>query len=197
MNDILTKAPEERNIYKKMNEKTTKDTSKFLSLVLRHAPEKIDLTLDENGWVNVNELIAQCNKLHKKLNLELLHYVVETNDKKRFAFNEDKTKIRASQGHSVAIDLNIETATAPDFLYHGTVDKFLEGIKKEGLQKMSRQHVHLSQDKETAIKVGSRRGKPIILVVNTKQMQEDGFKFYLSENKVWLTDEVPAKYITF
>jgi putative RNA 2'-phosphotransferase len=180
-----------------MNEKTTKDTSKFLSLVLRHAPEKIQLALDENGWANVNELITQCNKFHKKLNLELLSYVVETNDKKRFAFNEDKTRIRASQGHSISVDLNIEAVMPPEFLYHGTVDKFIEAIKKEGLQKMSRQHVHLSQEKETAIKVGSRRGKPIILVVNTKQMQEDGFTFYFSENKVWLTDEVPAKYITF
>jgi putative RNA 2'-phosphotransferase len=180
-----------------MNEKITKDTSKFLSLVLRHAPEKIQLQLDENGWANVNELISQCNKFHKKLNLELLHYVVETNDKKRFAFNEDKTLIRASQGHSISVDLNIEAVLPPDFLYHGTVDKFLEAIKKEGLQKMSRQHLHLSHEKETAIKVGSRRGKPIILVVNAKQMQQDGFQFYLSENKVWLTDEVPAKYIEF
>jgi putative RNA 2'-phosphotransferase len=180
-----------------MNEKITKDTSKFLSLILRHAPEKIELQLDENGWANVNELIKQCNKFHKKINLKLLNYVVETNDKKRFAFNEDKTMIRASQGHSIKVDLDIEVVIPPDFLYHGTVDKFLEPIKNEGLQKMSRQHVHLSQDRETAIKVGSRRGKPIILIVNSKQMQEDGFKFYLSENKVWLTDEVPVKYIAF
>jgi putative RNA 2'-phosphotransferase len=180
-----------------MNEKITKDTSKFLSLVLRHAPEKIQLQLDENGWANVNELISQCNKFHKKLNLELLEHVVDTNDKKRFAFNDDKTKIRASQGHSISVDLNIKAVTPPDFLYHGTVDKFLEIIKKEGLKKMSRQHVHLSKDKETAIKVASRRGKPIILVVNTRQMQEDGFLFYLSENKVWLTNEVLSKYIIF
>jgi putative RNA 2'-phosphotransferase len=180
-----------------MNEKITKDTSKFLSLILRHAPEKIELQLDENGWADVNELITQCNKFHKKLNLELLNYVVETNDKKRFAFNEDKTMIRASQGHSIKVDLDIEAVIPPDFLYHGTVEKFLESIKNKGLQKMSRQHLHLSQEKETAIKVGSRRGKPIILIVNSKQMQEDGFKFYLSENKVWLTDEVPVKYIAF
>ena len=180
-----------------MNEKLTKDTSKFLSLVLRHTPDKINLKLDENGWANVKELIIQSNKFKKRIDHELLNYIVETNDKKRFAFNEDKTKIRASQGHSICVDLNIEIIIPPDFLYHGTVDKFLEPIKKEGLQKMSWQHVHLSQDKETAITVGSRRGKSIILVVNTKKMQEDGFVFYLSENKVWLTDEVPAKYITF
>jgi putative RNA 2'-phosphotransferase len=180
-----------------MNEKITNDTSKFLSLVLRHAPEKIQLQLDENGWANVTELITQCNKFHKKINLELLNYVVETNDKKRFAFNEDKTMIRASQGHSISVDLDIEAVIPPDFLYHGTVDKFLEAIKTQGLQKMTRQHVHLSQEKETAIKVGSRKGKPIILVVNTKQMHADGFQFYLSENKVWLTNEVPSKYIFF
>lgn len=180
-----------------MNEKITKDISKFLSLVLRHAPEKIELQIDENGWITVNELIKQCNKFHKKIDLELLNYVVETNDKKRFAFNDDKTKIRASQGHSISVDLNIEIVIPPEFLYHGTVDKFIEFIKKEGLKKMSRQHVHLSQLKETAITVGSRRGKPIILNVNSKQMHLDGFNFYLSENKVWLTDEVPAKYITF
>jgi putative RNA 2'-phosphotransferase len=180
-----------------MNEKITKDTSKFLSLVLRHAPEKIALTLDENGWANVNELITQCNKFHKKLNLELLEYVVENNDKKRFAFTENKTMIRASQGHSITVDLDIEAVIPPDFLYHGTVNKFIEAIKKEGLQKISRQHVHLSQEKETAVKVGSRKGKPIILIVNSKQMHEDGFIFYLSENKVWLTAEVPTKYIAF
>jgi putative RNA 2'-phosphotransferase len=180
-----------------MNEKITKDTSKFLSLILRHAPEKIELQLDENGWANVDELITQCNKFQKKINLELLNYVVETNDKKRFAFNEDKTMIRASQGHSIKVDLDIEAVIPPDFLYHGTIEKFLEPIKNEGLKRMSRQHVHLSQEKETAIKVGSRRGKPIILIVNTKKMQEDGFKFYLSENKVWLTDQVPPKYIAF
>lgn len=180
-----------------MNEKITKDISKFLSLVLRHAPEKIELQIDENGWITVNELIKQCNKFHKKIDLELLNYVVETNDKKRFAFNDDKTKIRASQGHSISVDLNIETIIPPDFLFHGTVDEFIMSIKKEGLKKMSRQHVHLSQIEETAIKVGSRRGKPIILIVNSKQMHLDGFVFYLSENRVWLTDGVPAKYITF
>lgn len=180
-----------------MNEKTIKDTSKFLSLVLRHSPEKINLQLDENGWALVNELIIQCNKFHKAINHELLNYVVKTNDKKRFAFNEDKSKIRASQGHSISIDLDIEQVQPPEFLYHGTVDKFVEVIKKEGLKKMSRQHVHLSQDKETAIKVGSRRGKPIILIVKAKKMYQDGFLFYLSENNVWLTNEVPTNYIEF
>lgn len=179
------------------NDKLIKEASKFLSLVLRHAPETIQLALDANGWADVDELIRQCNAYNKTLNFEKLQYIVETNDKKRFAFNDDKTKIRASQGHSVTVDLDINPVTPPDILYHGTVDKFLEAIKREGLQRMSRQHVHLSKDIETATKVASRRGKPIVLIVNTEQMHTDGFLFYCSENGVWLTDVVPVKYIKF
>jgi putative RNA 2'-phosphotransferase len=180
-----------------MNEKTAKNVSKFLSLVLRHSPETIGLKLDENGWADVEELIVKCSKKGNQLDLELLNYVVENNDKKRFAFNDDKTKIRASQGHSLSVELNLNETEPSEFLYHGTVAKFLESIKKEGLQKMSRQHVHLSKDRETAVKVGSRRGAPQILTVKSGDMHRDGFKFYLSENNVWLTDEVPAKYIEF
>ena len=182
-----------------MNEKTAKSVSKFLSLVLRHSPETIELKLDENGWADVNELIKKCNQKgsQNKMTAELLDYVVENNDKKRFAFNEDKTKIRASQGHSISVELDLAETEPSEFLYHGTVAKFLENIKKEGLQKMSRQHVHLSKDRETAIKVGSRRGVAQILTVRSREMFKDGFKFYLSENNVWLTDEVPAKYIQF
>lgn len=182
-----------------MNEKTAKSVSKFLSLVLRHSPETIGLKLDENGWADVEELIEKCNKQESQnqMTAELLDYVVENNDKKRFAFNDDKTKIRASQGHSISVELNLNEAEPSEFLYHGTVEKFLDNIKKEGLQKMSRQHVHLSKDEETAIKVGSRRGSPQILIVRSGEMFRDGFKFYLSENDVWLTDEVPAKYIEF
>ncbi|MCL9805943.1 RNA 2'-phosphotransferase [Flavobacterium amniphilum] len=175
----------------------TKNISKFLSLVLRHAPETIKLSLDVNGWADVEELLKQCNAFQKKLDKETLEQVVETNDKKRFAFNDDKTKIRASQGHSVAVDLDIKPITPPDILFHGTVEKFLEAIKKEGLQKMSRQHVHLSKDIETATKVASRRGKPVILSIETQRMVEDGYLFYCSENGVWLTDEVPVAYIKF
>jgi len=182
-----------------MNEKTAKSVSKFLSLVLRHSPETIGLQLDENGWADVEELIEKCNKKgsQNQMTGELLDYVVENNDKKRFTFNEDKTKIRASQGHSISVELDLEEAEPSEFLYHGTVEKFLENIKKEGLQKMSRQHVHLSKDRETAIKVGGRRGVPQILTIKSGQMFKDGFKFYLSENKVWLTDEVPIQYIQF
>ncbi|MGH2665521.1 RNA 2'-phosphotransferase [Flavobacterium sp.] len=180
-----------------MDKKNTKEISKFLSLVLRHSPQTIQLILDENGWAKVDELIEQCNKYQKVIDIELLQYVVENNDKKRFAFNDDKTKIRASQGHSIVVELELDEVIPTDLLFHGTVERFLDAIAKEGLQKMERQHLHLSKDKETAIKVGSRRGKPVILTVKAKEMHDDGFKFYLSENKVWLTDHVPAKYIEF
>lgn len=180
-----------------MNENIAKTVSKFLSLVLRHSPEKIGLKLDENGWADVEELILKCSQKGNKLDAVLLDYVVENNDKKRFAFNEDKTKIRASQGHSISVELNLNETEPSEYLYHGTVGKFMENIQKEGLKKMSRQHVHLSKDRETAIKVGSRRGVPKILTVRSGAMHRDGFKFYLSENNVWLTDEVPAKYIEF
>lgn len=174
-----------------------KNISKFLSLVLRHTPETIHLQLNENGWADVDELLSKCNKHNKKLDYELLLEVVETNDKKRFSFNEDHTKIRANQGHSINVDLELKEQKPIHFLYHGTVAKFIEPIKKDGLQKMSRQHVHLSKDTETATKVGSRRGKPIILSINAPKMVEDGFKFYLSENGVWLIDNVPVEYIEF
>ena len=182
-----------------MNEKTAKSVSKFLSLVLRHSPETIGLKLDENGWADVDELIIKCNNRgsQNQMTAELLGYVVENNDKKRFAFNEDKTKIRASQGHSISVELNLTEAEPSEFLYHGTIEKFMESIRKEGLQKMARQHVHLSKDRETAIKVGSRRGVSQILKIKSGEMYKDGFLFYLSENNVWLTDEVPAKYIEF
>ncbi|MBN8640822.1 MAG: RNA 2'-phosphotransferase [Flavobacteriales bacterium] len=180
-----------------MKEKEIKNISKFLSLILRHAPETIHLQLDPNGWANVNELIQKCNEKGHQLDFDLLEEVVETNDKKRFAFNDDLTKIRANQGHSIEVDLNLNESKPNDFLYHGTVEKFLDAIKKEGLQKMSRQHVHLSKDIETAVKVGSRRGNPIILKINAPKMVANGFKFYLSENKVWLTDAVPSEYIEF
>ncbi len=178
-----------------MNEKQTKQISKFLSLILRHNPDKIGLTLDENGWANVNELIS---KSKIRFNLTQLEEVVVTNNKKRFSFNDDKTKIRANQGHSLKnIDLELTALEPPQFLYHGTVAKFMESIKKTGLQKMSRQHVHLSHERETAINVGSRRGKAIILSIRTLEMYKNGFKFYCSENGVWLTDEVPTEYIEF
>lgn len=178
-------------------EKNLKHLSKFLSLILRHKPETIGLQLNENGWANVQELISKINQHNTGLDVELLNHIVETNDKKRFAFNEDKTMIRASQGHSVQVELNLKEMQPPEFLHHGTVQQYIAAIQKEGLKKMSRRHVHLSKDKETATKVGSRRGKPVILTINAAAMQTDGYTFFLSDNGVWLTDQVPVQYIQF
>lgn len=180
-----------------MNEKTAKHISKLLSLVLRHSPETIDLKLDKNGWATVEELIQKCNKAGNSIDFDLLEYVVENNDKMRFSFNDDKAKIRANQGHSISVELNLKEVEPPEYLYHGTVAKFISEIKDKGLQKMTRQHVHLSADKETATKVGSRRGVPVILIINSAAMFREGYKFYLSDNNVWLTDAVPIKYIQF
>jgi putative RNA 2'-phosphotransferase len=179
-----------------MNEAENKKISKFLSLILRHQPETIQLKLDENGWADVNELIAKSAKGRMHFSFEDLEEVVETNNKKRFAFNEDKTKIRASQGHSIDIDLALKAAQPPDFLYHGTADSNISSIREKGIEKRNRQHVHLSADKETATKVGMRHGKPVILTIRTKEMYDNGIHFYLSANGVWLTDFVDAKYIS-
>jgi putative RNA 2'-phosphotransferase len=178
-------------------EKKLKQISKFMSLVLRHKPETIGLQLNEHGWANVQEMIDKMNTTGADVDIDLIHTIVETNDKKRFAFNEDMTMIRASQGHSVEVDLNLNEVQPPEFLYHGTIQESVDIIRLEGLKKMSRQHIHLSKDKETAIKVGSRRGKPVILVIRAAAMHADGYRFYLSENEVWLTDEVPVQYIQF
>lgn len=180
-----------------MNENKIRKISTFMSLVLRHKPQEIGLILDENGWINVEEFLSQMNAYMYKINREELEYIVENNDKKRFAFSEDKTRLRANQGHSISIDLALEPTEPPPFLYHGTVAKFLSSIKLEGLKKMSRQHVHLSKDLETATKVGNRRGNAIILSIRTGEMHQDGFQFFCSDNGVWLTDHVPAKYIDF
>lgn len=179
-----------------MNEKQIKTISKFLSFILRHNPQTIGLHLDEEGWADVDELLAKAASQHL-ITRELLDEVVTTNDKRRFTFNEDGTRIRASQGHSISVDLNLEKMDPPEYLYHGTVSKFIDAIKAEGLKKMDRQHVHLSRDKETATQVGSRRGIPHVLTISSGQMHQAGFAFYLSENLVWLTDHVPEQYIDF
>ncbi|MBP2617257.1 RNA 2'-phosphotransferase [Chryseobacterium jejuense] len=179
-----------------MNEIETKRISKFLSLILRHQPETIGLKLDENGWADVEELRTKSAKKRVYFSLEELDEVVETNNKKRFAFNEDKTRIRASQGHSINIDLALEEIQPPDFLYHGTAEANISSIMAKGIEKRSRQHVHLSADKETATKVGMRHGKPIILTIRTGIMYEEGIAFYQSANGVWLTEFVDPKYIS-
>jgi len=177
-------------------EKHLTTISKFLSLALRHQPEKIGLQLDGNGWANLDELIEKMNAKSLAVDMAMIETVVATNDKKRFIFNENKTSIRANQGHSIEVELNLQPTVPPAILYHGTAEKFLPSILQNGLQKQSRQHVHLSGATDTAKNVGSRHGKPVVLTIDTKAMHEEGFVFYLSENKVWLTDAVPVQYIS-
>lgn len=172
-----------------------KQISKFLSLVLRHKPEVIGLNLDENGWAGVKELQEKCAKQNQDFTLEELDEIVETNDKKRFIFNEDQTKIRANQGHSIDINLALKPQQPPEFLYHGTAENNVKSILEKGIEKRSRQHVHLSSDKDTAAKVGMRHGKPVLLTIMTGKMYKNGITFYLSENKVWLTDFIDPEYI--
>jgi putative RNA 2'-phosphotransferase len=172
--------------------------SKFLSLVLRHQPHVIGLRLDAEGWVSVDALIQNANLHGKELSLDLLHEIVASCDKKRFAFSDDGFKIRANQGHSVPnIELNLKPVSPPAELYHGTVAKFLTSICEQGLHKRNRNHVHLSADVGTARKVGSRRGEPVILTIEAGAMHGLGYSFFLSENGVWLTEVVPLQFIRF
>lgn len=171
-------------------------TSKFLSLVLRHEPNKIGLTLDPAGWVAVNELLSACAAYGVNLNRALLETVVRQNDKQRFSFSEDGTRIRANQGHSVEIELGYAPAPPPELLYHGTATRFLASIRQQGLLKGARHHVHLSADVETATRVGQRHGPPVVLTVNAAAMQQAGYTFYLSANGVWLIEHVPPDYLT-
>jgi putative RNA 2'-phosphotransferase len=179
-----------------MNEKDKKHISKFLSLVLRHKPEEIGIVLDENGWAIISELIEKFSAKKIIFTKQQLEEIVTTNDKQRFVISEDGLSIRANQGHSIDVDLALNKLEPPQLLFHGTAIKFKEAILKEGIQKMNRQHVHLSDNIETAHKVGSRHGSPIILRVAALQMHNDGIHFYQSENGVWLTDFVSPNYIS-
>lgn len=170
------------------------DTSKFLSLILRHKPETIGITLDEHGWANVDELIAGISKTHK-FNMSILEEIVRTDNKQRYSFNEDKTLIRANQGHSIPVDVELEEVVPPVELWHGTAEKYVNSIDKQGLIPKSRLYVHLSKDEDTATIVGKRHGKPVLYIVKAEQMYLDGYKFYLSKNGVWLTKEVPVRYL--
>lgn len=174
----------------------SKDVSRLLSAVLRHKPEILKIELDENGYVDVSNLLYKLSTVKNiTLRYDELETIVKTNDKKRFAFSEDGLKIRASQGHSLNVDLKLKNRKPPTILYHGTVDKFLDSILSKGLKKMNRDDVHLSDNIDTATNVGSRRGKPIILKVFASHMHMDGYKFKQSANGVWLTDHVPPKYL--
>jgi putative RNA 2'-phosphotransferase len=167
--------------------------SRFLSLVLRHDPGKIGIVLDAQGWVSVDRLISA---LPFPLDRNTLERLVRESDKQRFALSPDGTSIRASQGHSVNVDLALAPSTPPDILYHGTVEKFLDLILSQGLRRGDRHHVHLSATRETARKVGARRGAPIILSVAAADMTAGGHVFFYSENGVWLTDHVPPRFLT-
>ena len=174
--------------------KNDTNTSKYIALILRHKPQTIGITLDEHGWADVNALIEGVNKTHP-LDMESLERIVAEDEKKRYSFNEDKTKIRANQGHSVNVDVELKEAEPPEILYHGTGEKFVAAIDMEGLKPKSRLYVHLSCDTETATKVGKRHGKPVIYEIAAGRMYKDGFKFFISENGVWLTSKVPVEYI--
>lgn len=180
-----------------MTEKETIRTSKFLSLILRHEPDLVGLKLDEAGWTSVNELLSAVNQHGMSLTLEELTHVVATNDKNRFAFSDNGLRIRASQGHSVEVDLQYEPQIPPEFLYHGTPERFIESIRKTGLNKGERHHVHLSSDPQTASNVGQRRGRPVVLTVRSGTMHRAGHAFHLSANGVWLVDHVPPQFIDF
>ncbi len=177
--------------------------SRKLSKILRHRPEIIGLELDENGWADVAELLEKIGtpplpkESGSEISMEDLKTVVETNDKKRFAFNDDFSKIRANQGHSVKVDLALKTILPPSILFHGTATKNVQSIENKGLMKGSRNHVHLSVDEITAKKVGSRHGKPIVLKVKALEMYEAGFVFNVSDNGVWLTETVPVQFLIF
>ena len=174
---------------------TEKDISKFISLILRHKPEAIGITLDEHGWANVGELLAGMNHAGTAIDMELLQKIVAEDEKRRYSFNEDMTLIRANQGHSIPVDVELEEIAPPDILYHGTGEKYVDSIDAQGLIPKSRLYVHLSGDKDTAVKVGQRHGKPVVYVVESGKMYKDGFKFFRSANGVWLTKEVPVRYM--
>ncbi len=172
-------------------------TSKFLSLVLRHEPERIGIVLDPSGWTDVEALLAAATAHGVAITAAELHEIVATSDKQRFALSADGTRIRANQGHSVDVDLALAATAPPERLYHGTVAQFLESIRTRGLLKGERHHVHMSADVETAKRVGGRRGEPVVLIVRAAEMAASGHVFYRSENGVWLVEHVPPSFIDF
>lgn len=169
--------------------------SVFISLILRHKPDIAGISLDEHGWAEVDELISGINGTGRKIDMDILEEIVRTDSKQRYSFNADKTLIRANQGHSIPVDVELDEKQPPQYLYHGTADRFLDAIMSEGLKPMSRLYVHLSKNEDTAVKVGKRHGKPVVLKIRTEEMWRDGVEFYLSQNGVWLTKYVDKKYI--
>ena len=179
-----------------MNEQARKRISKFLSFVLRHHPDEIGLQLDEAGWVSVDVLLDALPE-NKKMSRKQLEEVVALNDKQRFQFNDKKSRIRARQGHSIDVELGYEATPPPEMLFHGTPATVVDLIRESGLKKQQRHHVHLHENVATAKDAGGRRGKPVLLVIRSRQMHDEGFEFFVTENGVWLTDHVPPRFIDF
>ena len=179
-----------------MDAKSRKNVSKSLSYVLRHRPDTVGLELGSGGWVSVDELLAAFERTDNALSRELLLTIVAESDKQRFELSSDGSRIRARQGHSVEVDLGYQPATPPDVLYHGTADKNLESIFCMGLVKGARHHVHMSTNRETMLRVAMRHGKPVLLIIDAKQMFADGHEFFVTGNHVWLTEHVPPEYLT-
>jgi putative RNA 2'-phosphotransferase len=178
-----------------LSEKENQHFSKLLSFILRHHPESAGVELDANGWTDTSLLVKNINAREPGFNLEILQFIMSTNSKKRFGFNEDGSKIRANQGHSIEIQLQLPEREPPETLFHGTAEKNIPSILQTGLQKIERHHVHLSVDRETAKAVGARYGKPVVLTVQSGKMHSEGYKFYLSDNAVWLTEAVPPAFL--
>ena len=177
------------------NNKFYKKVSKTISYGLRHCPEELCLNMDENGWVKVSELLDGLSSKDIGISKQELEMIVSSDEKQRYSFNENKTMIRANQGHSINVDLQLQEAEPPEFLYHGTSDRFIDNIMNSGIMSMSRQYVHLSNDVDTAKKVGSRHGKPVVIKIKALQAYKDNVPFYLSENKIWLTNFIDKKYL--
>lgn len=178
-----------------MNEKERINLSKFLAYILRHNPSAVGISLDERGWADMDELIKGINATGRSIDRDLLEQIVREDKKGRYSFNEDKSKIRANQGHSVDVRVEMAECAPPDTLYHGTAKKFLASIKDSGICRRSRRFVHLSGDIKTAFAAGSRYGEPIVLVIDAKRMVADGYRFWLSINGVWQSSDIPWKYV--
>ena len=169
--------------------------SKFISLILRHKPEEIGITLDRHGWADTAQLIKGIRSTGRRIDTETLERIVRNDEKQRYSFSEDGKKIRANQGHSIPVEVEMPVTPPPEKLYHGTSLRFLDSIKQSGILRMNRLYVHLSPDTETAFKVGRRHGKPVVLVIDTAAMLADGYQFRLSENGVWMSEDIPWKYV--
>ncbi|MFJ8645223.1 RNA 2'-phosphotransferase [Streptomyces sp. NPDC093546] len=180
-----------------MDDRRTVKVSKYLSKHLRHQPERIGLSLDPHGWVAIDDLLRAAAEHGVRISRAELEHVVAVNDKQRFTIDVEHDRIRANQGHTVDVDLDLPPATPPAYLYHGTVARALPAIRAEGLRPMARHHVHLSPDRETATRVGARRGRPVVLAVDAGAMARDGHVFHVTANGVWLTDAVPPAYLRF